>query len=202
MISVHFYSIADYKWSKETSFCCDSVPQTGPQTHILLIQIHEKYRNSPSKGGSSFTFIAKGVNTIDFCRVQDHFNGNYSVKCPLHENHIEITGKVNFVAFAAFSSGVKPLHKTVLNFEIRDFAPCPNKQLSMEKKFPQCKDWSAVDAVSSPGWWYKIATGTWSWYTGQCAIPKPSPIETATCFNSTSRVFFSTILTKSKQALL
>ncbi len=184
--SYSFHRITDYSWNKETSFCCDST-----QTHILLIQIQEKYRKSPSKGGSSFTFIIKGENTTDFCRVQDHFNGSYSVKCPLHESNVRITAQVNFAALNAFSSGVKPLHKTVWNFKIRDSATCPSKPLTMDKEYPQCTDWSAVDAVRSPGWWYKLNPGNWTWYTGQCVIPKPTLPQTATCVNSILKVWYT-----------
>jgi hypothetical protein len=63
-----------------------------------------------SLGGTSFDIFSESKNELSWCSILDHFNGNYTMTCPVSDDCTNITAFVNYEHFDGVSdSKMKPL---------------------------------------------------------------------------------------------
>ncbi len=179
----------------------------------MLIKIVEKYSGRPSYGGTSFTLVARGRSTIDYCRVQDHFNGNYTAMCPIHEGSVKITTNVNFLAYNVFTSNQKALDTTLWKPIVasRYMSEKKAKSLRTRVEYRTCRKWNvskavhcgaceaghhgssvalhdgSSEALHSGGWWHRVSD-EWSWFTGSCVVPVTKYRRLRDCIDSVAQV--------------
>ncbi len=134
--------LRSYTWERTIKYC--------QERNIMLIKITEKYGRRPSNGGTSLTLIAQGRSTIDYCRVQDHFNGNYTAMCPIHEGSVRITTNINFLAYNVFTSNKTALNQTILKPIVVSKYMDERKAKSLRTRtdYRTCRKWNVSEAVN------------------------------------------------------
>ena len=89
---------------------------SSPSSHSFLIQnttmtdccVRFVISEKPLKydfalvGGSSFLITAISDRYLVTCSIIDHFNGQYTVYCPLHDFCVNVTAEASYINFGAF----------------------------------------------------------------------------------------------------
>ena len=74
--------------------------------------IHEIYRNGVSTGGNAF-MVRSHSAYLTVCPVIDHFNGSYTVNCPVYDNCTNIVILLKHMEFSCFTGMTQMIERTV-----------------------------------------------------------------------------------------
>ena len=137
------------------SFHVDHVTTTSCCAHFTITE-NIKSDNISSAGGSSFLITAISDHHLVTCTISDHFNGQYTVTCPLHDSCTNITAEVFYVNFGAF---YERRYTSSLVFW--------TQKLCMTRAFQESDRnyQSSLPSNDYTGWYRSNTSEQWSWVT-------------------------------------
>jgi hypothetical protein len=87
---------------------------------VLVLKLDEKFAGEWTQGGSCFSTWLYTNDIMELCWYDDHFNGSYTIECPMFPgcNHIDV--HLQFFNFFAYREilGLQPLRKVVFSYDI------------------------------------------------------------------------------------
>lgn len=87
---------------------------------VLVLILAERFDDELTGGGSSFSIWLHTDDVMDMCWYDDHFNGLYTIKCPIYPGCNKITINLDFFNFYAYREirGESSLQKQIFTSEI------------------------------------------------------------------------------------
>ena len=131
-----------------------------------------KGKNISSAGGSSFLVTAISNRHLVTCSTTDHFNGLYSVMCPLYELCVNVTAEVFYGNYGAF---YERQYKESSTFWTH--TPCKSNAINANKDYQLPNGYN--------GWYRSNKSEEWSWVKiTNSSLQKISNDQLRTCLNS------------------
>ena len=129
--------LEDYNYSIHHS-------QTG---YFVTVTIIEFFKQKLTSGGSSFYGLAYTENKLALCTYTDHFNGTYTVLCPMSSHCVHVNLTLLHTGFSQYQGITKRLDHVLLDAQI-----CAT---------------STQDCVTLPQheYWYHDEHHTWKWHS-------------------------------------
>ena len=162
--------------------------------------IHEKCKDGVSAGGSAFMVRSHSVY-LTVCPVTDHFNGSYTISCPVYGRCTDITILLKHMEFSCFIGMTQMIEKTVWsrNDICLDELKLDNSTVDAThvlSRDDRLKDHLATlprikpQVVGEHGHWFKFQN-TWKWLgTEGQVLPLENNQTLCSCFKRFHRTYF------------
>ena len=164
------------------------------------ILVREIYRNGVSTGGSAF-MVRSHSAYLTVCPVVDHFNGSYTVNCPVYGNCTNIVILLKHMDFSCFTGMTQMIERTVWSqnnicsdeFNLNNSTVDASQILSHDHKLkqhlatlPRLKP----QVIGEHGHWFKYE-GAWKWMgTEGQILPLENNQTLCTCLKRFHKTFF------------
>ena len=89
--------------------------QTGSFILVTITEFHEK---KLSAGGSSFRGLVYAENKLALCTYTDHFNGTYTVQCPMSSHCVHVNLTLLHTGFSQYQGITKRLDHVLMDAQI------------------------------------------------------------------------------------
>ena len=156
MKKAKFFEKLDVSTSPDSnSFHVDNITTTNCCAQFTIAE-NIKSNNIPSAGGSSFLITAISDHYLVTCTTSDHFNGQYTVNCPLYDSCANINAEVFYVNFGGF---YERQYTSSLVFW--------TQKLCITRAFdePDRNYQSSLSTGDYTGWYRSNTSEQWSWVT-------------------------------------